>query len=181
MRWPPPSPRRCVPQGWRVIGSGRGGQTDEAPRVLVDGQPGMSPAGYDHFRPARRDDGGGPPMTAADRSGADHCRIRLRRRSGIQADLKTMLAHGVHGMSVLTAVTAQNSRRRAGHLAAADRGDPGAVPQRGRRHRRRRDQDRHARHCGRSSTAWPSCSPSVDPRRAASWSTRSVSASTATR
>ncbi|GGJ73662.1 hydroxymethylpyrimidine/phosphomethylpyrimidine kinase [Streptomyces camponoticapitis] len=30
--------------------------------------------------------------------------------AGIQADLKTMLAFGVHGMSVLTAVTAQNSR-----------------------------------------------------------------------
>ncbi|MEV8209333.1 bifunctional hydroxymethylpyrimidine kinase/phosphomethylpyrimidine kinase [Streptomyces sp. NPDC079189] len=29
--------------------------------------------------------------------------------AGIQADLKTMLAHGVHGMSVITAVTAQNS------------------------------------------------------------------------
>jgi hydroxymethylpyrimidine/phosphomethylpyrimidine kinase len=29
--------------------------------------------------------------------------------AGIQADLKTMLAHGVHGMTVLTAVTAQNS------------------------------------------------------------------------
>ncbi|MFF0204950.1 bifunctional hydroxymethylpyrimidine kinase/phosphomethylpyrimidine kinase [Streptomyces sp. NPDC005017] len=29
--------------------------------------------------------------------------------AGVQADLKTMLAHGVHGMSVLTAVTAQNS------------------------------------------------------------------------
>ncbi|GAA3549292.1 bifunctional hydroxymethylpyrimidine kinase/phosphomethylpyrimidine kinase [Microlunatus spumicola] len=29
--------------------------------------------------------------------------------AGIQADLKTMLAHGVHGMSVVTAVTAQNS------------------------------------------------------------------------
>ncbi|NUR25574.1 MAG: bifunctional hydroxymethylpyrimidine kinase/phosphomethylpyrimidine kinase [Catenulispora sp.] len=29
--------------------------------------------------------------------------------AGIQADLKTMLAHGVHGMSALTAVTAQNS------------------------------------------------------------------------
>jgi hydroxymethylpyrimidine/phosphomethylpyrimidine kinase len=29
--------------------------------------------------------------------------------AGIQADLKTMLAHGVHGMSVLTAITAQNS------------------------------------------------------------------------
>src|SRR5512139_2182258 len=30
--------------------------------------------------------------------------------AGIQADLKTMLACGVHGMSVVTAVTAQNSR-----------------------------------------------------------------------
>ncbi|MFF0750254.1 bifunctional hydroxymethylpyrimidine kinase/phosphomethylpyrimidine kinase [Streptomyces sp. NPDC004267] len=30
--------------------------------------------------------------------------------AGIQADLKTMLALGVHGMSVITAVTAQNSR-----------------------------------------------------------------------
>lgn len=29
--------------------------------------------------------------------------------AGIQADLKTMLAHGVHGMSVTTAITAQNS------------------------------------------------------------------------
>jgi hydroxymethylpyrimidine/phosphomethylpyrimidine kinase len=30
--------------------------------------------------------------------------------AGIQADLKTFLAHGVHGTSVLTAVTAQNTR-----------------------------------------------------------------------
>jgi len=30
--------------------------------------------------------------------------------AGIQADLKTMCAHGVYGMSVLTAVTAQNTR-----------------------------------------------------------------------
>src|SRR5258707_14556122 len=29
--------------------------------------------------------------------------------AGIQADLKSMLANGVHGMSVLTAITAQNS------------------------------------------------------------------------
>jgi hydroxymethylpyrimidine/phosphomethylpyrimidine kinase len=29
--------------------------------------------------------------------------------AGIQADLKTMLVHGVHGMSVVTAVTSQNS------------------------------------------------------------------------
>ena len=30
--------------------------------------------------------------------------------AGIQADLKTMLAFGVHGMSVLTAVTANRAR-----------------------------------------------------------------------
>src|SRR5215218_8355023 len=29
--------------------------------------------------------------------------------AGIQADLKTLLAHGVHGMSAITAVTVQNS------------------------------------------------------------------------
>ena len=29
--------------------------------------------------------------------------------AGIQADLKTMLANGVYGMSVLTALTAQNT------------------------------------------------------------------------
>ena len=30
--------------------------------------------------------------------------------AGIQADLKTFAAHGVYGMSVLTAVTAQNTQ-----------------------------------------------------------------------
>ena len=30
--------------------------------------------------------------------------------AGIQADLKTMLAHGVYGMSAITALTAQNTR-----------------------------------------------------------------------
>ena len=30
--------------------------------------------------------------------------------AGIQADLKTFQAHGVHGLSVITAVTAQNTR-----------------------------------------------------------------------
>ena len=29
--------------------------------------------------------------------------------AGIQADLKTMLAHGVYGMSAITALTAQNT------------------------------------------------------------------------
>jgi hydroxymethylpyrimidine/phosphomethylpyrimidine kinase len=36
--------------------------------------------------------------------------------AGIQADLKTMLAHGVHGMSVIAAVTAQNSLGVQGYL-----------------------------------------------------------------
>jgi len=31
--------------------------------------------------------------------------------AGIQADLKTIAAHGLHGLSVITAVTAQNNRR----------------------------------------------------------------------
>src|SRR5262245_54887115 len=30
--------------------------------------------------------------------------------AGIQADLKTFAAHGVHGLSVVTALTAQNTR-----------------------------------------------------------------------
>ena len=30
--------------------------------------------------------------------------------AGIQADLKTFSAHGVYGMSVITAVTAQNTQ-----------------------------------------------------------------------
>ena len=50
-------------------------------------------------------------MTAGARARprAHHRRVRLRRRAGIQADLKTFLAHGVHGMSAVTAVTVQNS------------------------------------------------------------------------
>jgi len=40
---------------------------------------------------------------------ADHRRLRFRRRRGIQADLKTFSAFRVFGMSVITAVTAQNS------------------------------------------------------------------------
>ena len=39
------------------------------------------------------------------------CRLRPHGRAGIEADLKTMLALGVHGMSVVCAVTAQISRR----------------------------------------------------------------------
>ena len=47
--------------------------------------------------------------------------------AGIQADLKTMLAFGVHGMSVLTAVTAQNSVGVQGWLAATRGGRRGPV------------------------------------------------------
>lgn len=45
---------------------------------------------------------GPPPVLTI--AGSDSC-----GGAGIQADLKTMLALGVHGMSVVTAVTAQNS------------------------------------------------------------------------
>lgn len=45
--------------------------------------------------------------------------------AGIQADLKTMLALGVHGMSVITAVTAQNSIGVQGYWEL----DPAAVDQ----------------------------------------------------
>ena len=64
--------------------------------------------------------------------------------AGIQADLKTFAALGCYGMSVITALTAQNTRGVHGDprlpaefLTPADR-------RRGRRHRRRRREDRHA-------------------------------------
>ena len=81
--------------------------------------------------------------------------------AGIQADLKTMLAFGVHGMSVLTAITAQNSLGVQGCWPLPMDAGPRPVPQRRRRHRRGRGQDRDARHRRRSSRRWRSCWPTL--------------------
>jgi hydroxymethylpyrimidine/phosphomethylpyrimidine kinase len=66
-------------------------------------------------RPGRPDTAAPPPSPPAAPAAAAPARVLTVAGSdsgggaGVQADLKTMLAHGVHGMSVLTAVTAQNS------------------------------------------------------------------------
>ena len=97
-----------------------------------------SPAGFDHFGSlALAQPTLAVLMTREPRSRADEPAYRSSPTiagsdsgggAGIQADLKTMLAHGV-GMSVLTTVTAQNSVgvqvsgrcrwRRSGHSSAA--------------------------------------------------------------
>ena len=98
--------------------------------------------------------------------------------AGIQADLKTMLALGVHGMSVIAAVTAQNSARRPGLLGAAAGGGAGPARLGARRHRRPGGQDRACWPRRRWSRPSPRCSAAT-PRP--SWSTRSACPSTATR
>lgn len=98
-----------LPARWKVIGEVL--NPSALPQVTVDGAP-------------------GPAKTAGTTSGTSRTPSRLRAMpispavpprvltvagsdsgggAGIQADLKTMLALGTHGMSVLTAVTAQNS------------------------------------------------------------------------
>ena len=79
----------AVPEGCRVVGRVSAGPAG----VLLDGEP-VEPGWLEALLVKRvltvagSDSGGG---------------------AGVQADLKTMLACGVHGMSVLAAVTAQNS------------------------------------------------------------------------
>ena len=99
--------------------------------------------------------------------------------AGIQADLKTMLALGVHGMSVVCAVTAQNSARRAGVLGSCrPSARPGPARLGARRYRGARGQDRDAGLGARSCR--PSSADAGRPARARWWWIRSRCRSTAT-
>ncbi len=89
-----------LPARWKVIG-----EVLNPPRCRRS--PSTAPPGTPRAAGTTSEARSDPPHGPARRP--DRRRIRLRRRRGIQADLKTMLALGVHGMSVLTAVTAQNS------------------------------------------------------------------------
>ena len=98
--------------------------------------------------------------------------------AGIQADLKTMLALGVHGMTRDHRGDGPELARRAGLLGAAARGGARPARLRARRHRRRGGQDRDAGLGRRSCDAVSDGCPAVPTRR---WSwTRSRCPSTAT-
>ena len=64
--------------------------------------------------------------------------------AGIQADLKAFAACGVHGMTAITAITAQNTVGVSAVQAISPEIIVAQVQGRGRGHRRRRGQDRHA-------------------------------------
>ena len=72
--------------------------------------------------------------------------------AGIQADLKAFARCGVHGMTAITALTAQNTVG----VTAVHPVPPAFIVEQVRavagRHRRRRGEDRNARHAPRSST-----------------------------
>ena len=68
--------------------------------------------------------------------------------AGIQADLKAFARCGVHGMTAITALTAQNTTGVSAIQAVPPEFIVEQVRQVGDGHRRRRREDRHARHRG---------------------------------
>ena len=85
--------------------------------------------------------------------------------AGIQADLKTFSALGVYGASVITALTAQNTRRRRGDPRCAagirDRADRCGLLGSPRRRRQDRDAVAAGDHCRRRGRARSICRRNV--------------------